>query len=96
MEFANQVVLVTGAGGRIGGAICREFARAGAKVACCDLNPPRAEATAEGRRIAEGFAGRLQLPVHELSALESAPEAGDYLSVMRENLDALREGLECI
>ena len=55
-----------------------------------------AEATAEGRRIAEGFAGRLQLPVHELSALESAPEAGDYLSVMRENLDALREGLECI
>ena len=45
MSFANQVVLVTGAGGRIGGAICREFARAGAKVACCDLEPARAEAT---------------------------------------------------
>lgn len=46
MRFANHVVLVTGAGGRIGGAICREFARAGAKVACCDLDPARAETTA--------------------------------------------------
>jgi len=56
MGFANHVVLVTGAGGRIGGAICREFARAGAKVACCDLNPPRAEATAEGIRRGGGTA----------------------------------------
>ncbi len=46
MGFANHVVLVTGAGGRIGGAICREFARAGAKVACCDLDPARAETAA--------------------------------------------------
>jgi len=56
MGFANQVVLVTGAGGRIGGAICREFARAGAKVACCDLNPARADTTAQAITAAGGTA----------------------------------------
>jgi NAD(P)-dependent dehydrogenase (short-subunit alcohol dehydrogenase family) len=56
MGFANQVVLVTGAGGRIGGAICREFARAGAKVACCDLNPARAETTVQAITAAGGTA----------------------------------------
>jgi hypothetical protein len=35
------------------------------------------------------------VPVYELSALESAPNDGDYPSLMRDNLDALREGLEC-
>jgi 3-oxoacyl-[acyl-carrier protein] reductase len=47
MEFAGQVVLVTGAGGRIGRAICQQFAAAGAKVACCDIDPARANVTAD-------------------------------------------------
>src|SRR3990172_7610959 len=59
MGFANQVVLVTGAGGRMGGAICREFARAGAKVACCDLNPARADTTAQAITAAGGTAQAL-------------------------------------
>ncbi|MGH2374137.1 MAG: SDR family NAD(P)-dependent oxidoreductase [bacterium] len=46
MEFTDHVVLVTGAGGRIGRAICRQFAAAGAKVACCDIDPGRASSIA--------------------------------------------------
>lgn len=46
MEFTDHIVLVTGAGGRIGRAICRQFAESGAKVACCDIDPERASSTA--------------------------------------------------
>lgn len=56
MRFEGRVALVTGAGGRIGGAICRQFAREGARVACCDLDPARAETTAAAIRAAGGTA----------------------------------------
>jgi NAD(P)-dependent dehydrogenase (short-subunit alcohol dehydrogenase family) len=55
-EFAGQVVLVTGAGGRIGGAICRLFAAQGAKVACSDVDAWRAAATADAILRAGGKA----------------------------------------
>ena len=35
-DFKNQTVIVTGGGGGIGGATCRRFAQAGAKVAVFD------------------------------------------------------------
>lgn len=44
-EFVGRVVLVTGAGGRIGGAISRLFAEQGAKTACSDGDAGRAAAT---------------------------------------------------
>jgi zinc transport system substrate-binding protein len=53
------------------------------------------EAGEEARRIAETVAadaGVIPLP---LSTLESEPPSGDYLSVMDDNLEALRRGLEC-
>ncbi|MDR7544190.1 MAG: SDR family NAD(P)-dependent oxidoreductase [Armatimonadota bacterium] len=53
-EFADQVVLVTGAGGRIGRAVCWQFAREGARVACCDLDPARARAVADDM-VGAGF-----------------------------------------
>src|SRR5512134_306112 len=56
MEFSGRVVLVTGAGGRIGSAICRQFAQAGARVACVDLDPARAAATAQAITTAGGTA----------------------------------------
>jgi len=56
MEFAGHVTLVTGAGGRIGSAICRQFAKEGAKVACCDLDAARAQSTASFIQAAGGTA----------------------------------------
>ncbi len=56
MEFTDQVTLVTGAGGRIGGAICRQFAKEGARVACCDIDPARAQSTVASIQGAGGIA----------------------------------------
>jgi len=53
------------------------------------------ENTDAGRRIGESVAADLQVEPLPLSTLESAPAEGDYLSVMRENLARLQEGLQC-
>jgi 2-hydroxycyclohexanecarboxyl-CoA dehydrogenase len=52
----GKTVLVTGGGGGIGGATCRRFGAAGAKVAVLDLNPTAAGATAEAIAGAGGRA----------------------------------------
>ena len=54
------------------------------------------EPTDEGsRRIAENLAGDAGVPALPLSMLESQPSDGDYISVMEDNLDSLRQGLGC-
>lgn len=50
----DKVVIVTGGGGGIGGATCRRFADAGAKVAVFDRNLEAARATAAGITKAGG------------------------------------------
>jgi zinc transport system substrate-binding protein len=49
----------------------------------------------DAKRIAETFADDVGVPALPLSTLESRPVEGDYLSVMEDNLESLREGLQC-
>jgi zinc transport system substrate-binding protein len=53
------------------------------------------EAGWESQRAAEALADDAGVPALPLSTLESEPPAGDYLSVMEDNLDSLRTGLGC-
>jgi ABC-type Zn uptake system ZnuABC Zn-binding protein ZnuA len=52
------------------------------------------ERTDAGRRVGQSVAaaGVAALP---LGTLEPAPSSGEYLSVMRDNLNSLPEGLRC-
>ncbi len=54
IDYSNKVVVVTGAGGLICGAMARAFAQSGAKVAALDLNEDAVKALA-GELKAEGF-----------------------------------------
>ena len=47
MRFQDKGVVVTGAGGGIGRAVCLEFAKEGAVVAACDVDIAMAERTVE-------------------------------------------------
>jgi zinc transport system substrate-binding protein len=53
------------------------------------------EAGGETQRVAETVAQDAGVPALLLSTLESEPPTGDYLSVMEENLQALKRGLAC-
>ena len=54
IDFSGKVVVVTGAGGLICGAMARAFAQSGAKVAALDLNEEAVKKLAEELK-AEGF-----------------------------------------
>lgn len=56
MELEGRTAVVTGAGPNIGQEICHVLAAEGARVACNDVDPARAEAAAEGVRKAGGSA----------------------------------------
>ena len=75
IDYSGKVVVVTGAGGLICGAMAAAFARSGAKVACLDLNEDAvkklaAELKAEGC-IAEGYKANVLEP----EALEEVHQA---------------------
>lgn len=54
MEFANKVVIITGAAGGIGKETVRKFAQEGANVALVDLNYDTLQATANELSLEEG------------------------------------------
>ena len=54
IDYSGKVVVITGAGGLICGAMARAFAQSGAKVAALDLNEEAVEALADELK-AEGF-----------------------------------------
>ena len=48
IDYTNKVVVITGAGGLICGAMARAFAQSGAKVAALDLNEDAVKALGAG------------------------------------------------
>ncbi len=75
IDFSDKVVVVTGAGGLICGAMARAFARSGARVAALDLNEDAVKALAAELRaegyICEGYKAN----VLDSSALEEVHQA---------------------
>jgi zinc transport system substrate-binding protein len=53
------------------------------------------EARGEDSESAQVLANDLGVPALPLDTLESEPPTGDYFSVMENNLESLREGLQC-
>jgi NAD(P)-dependent dehydrogenase (short-subunit alcohol dehydrogenase family) len=75
IDYQDKVVVVTGAGGLICGAMARAFAQSGAKVAALDLNEDAVKALAEELR-AEGFVCEgYKANVLDAEALEAVHEA---------------------
>ena len=75
IDFSNKVVVVTGAGGLICGAMARAFAQSGAKVAALDLNEDAVKKLAEEIKadgfICEGYKAN----VLEIESLEQVHQA---------------------
>jgi len=59
-DFAGRVVLISGAAGGLGAALCHRFAAAGAHIAAMDLDATRLDALVAALRA--GGAGALALP----------------------------------
>ena len=75
IDYTGKVVVVTGAGGLICGAMASAFARSGAKVACLDLNEDAVKKLANELK-AEGFiAEGYKANVLEPEALEEVHQA---------------------
>ena len=75
IDYSGKVVVVTGAGGLICGAMAAAFARSGAKVACLDLNEDAVKKLASDLKsegcIAEGYKANVLDP----EALEAVHQA---------------------
>jgi zinc transport system substrate-binding protein len=54
------------------------------------------EDTDADRSIGQLVAGDVGAPAHPLGTIESEPTSGDYLSIMRANLQNLEVGLRCV
>ena len=75
IDYSGKVVVVTGAGGLICGAMARAFAQCGAKVAALDLNEDAVKALAD-ELTAEGFICKgYKANVLEAEALEEVHKA---------------------
>ena len=69
-ELQGRVALVTGGGGGLGEALCRNLAAAGATVVSADMRLDAAEQVAAGIRAAGGAASSLRLDVRDLRSAE--------------------------
>ncbi len=68
----DKCVIVTGGGGGIGGAACKRFAAAGAKVAIFDISAKSAEATVAAIRAEGGVAEAFVCDIADHAAVNAA------------------------
>jgi len=76
-RFENQIVIVTGGGGGIGGATCRRFAQEGAQVAVFDLNLDAAEKVAAAIRAEGGRAQAFRCDITDRASVDAAVIAAE-------------------
>ncbi len=79
IDYSNKVVVVTGAGGLICGAMARAFAQCGAKVAALDLNEEAVKGLADQLK-AEGFV----CEGYKANVLDSEALEEVHLAVLRD------------
>lgn len=73
----DKLVIVTGGGGGIGGATCRRFAEAGARIAVFDIDLPAAERTASGIAATGGVAQAFACDITDHAAVLRAVAAAE-------------------
>jgi 2-hydroxycyclohexanecarboxyl-CoA dehydrogenase len=73
--FDNKTVIVTGGGGGIGGATCKRFAAAGARVAIFDMNLEAAEKVAATIRAEGGQAQAFRADITDRTSVDAAVAA---------------------
>lgn len=74
-RFEGRVAVVTGGGGGIGGAICRQFGREGARVAVLDRDETAAKVTAQAIVQAGGDAAAFACDITDRAAVDAAVAA---------------------
>jgi 2-hydroxycyclohexanecarboxyl-CoA dehydrogenase len=85
-RFTDAVVVVTGAGGGIGAAICSRFAAEGARVMVCDANAPATRDVA-GSLIERGHRALAQ--VFDVTDPEACRAAVDQIVAEQARIDVL-------
>ena len=84
-KLDGKVALITGAGGGIGSATARLFAREGAEVVLADLALDAAEAVVQGIKDDGGQAQAIACDVADESSVRSAVEAAGPLDILINN-----------
>jgi NAD(P)-dependent dehydrogenase (short-subunit alcohol dehydrogenase family) len=88
-SLEKKCALITGGGGGLGSAICRELARGGASVVVADLDQAKAKAVADAIQSAGGIASALKVDIakeQEVSAaMQGALRAFGRLDILVNN-----------